>query len=576
MFVDKKLIYLVKPTLLRFIMKNKYKFRKNINIGGIEAEDDRFLIESFVEKPEYEIIKDPNDKRFILLGNTGTGKTAILKYLEEEETDKHVRSRINPEEMSLRFLSNSNILDYLTTLGVKLNLFYKVLWKHVLLIEVLKFICKKDDDEWLAKLLDAIIKSHNKDRKKLENYLQKYKNDFWKTTEHRIKEIEQSIQENLAVELDMKVGDLKRILAETKANKKYSESNSEKIKTEIIYKCQKVVNDIQIKELNDIIKILQSGAFTRKKQQYYYIIVDDLDKEWVDSPLVYELIKSLIDSIKDLRFEKVKIIVALRENLYQKVLDYSKHKRGVQQEKYDACTIRITWDEKELIELVEKRLANLMKSAYTNATPKVQDVFQKTSKGKGFQYILDRSLMRPRYIIDFFNKCIIHSDGNTIIPSTAIDRAENEYSRQRLISIYDEWRENYPFLQDAVTILKGRKNVFSFADLKVIVNENDDLLNTLSKITSYKDSINNRRCLDAFDKFIQNMDTSRFLLFVIQVFYDTGIIGIKIDSESKISYSYVFPISTDEEVKESSKIYISKTFYKALNINASYTIKPSQ
>src|SRR5690606_9289136 len=122
-----------------------------------------FLLSSFVDKNDISILRDMNDSKCILLGRTGSGKSALIKYLEEHEEDI---VRIDPESMSLRHLSNSNIINYFKTLDVKLDLFYKVLWKHVFIVELIKlyfdnnlsksqgildWIKSKTDDKYIKK-----------------------------------------------------------------------------------------------------------------------------------------------------------------------------------------------------------------------------------------------------------------------------------------------------------------------------------------------------------------------------------------------------------------------------------------
>lgn len=112
-----------------------YKFRKNIDIGSLDAESDHLLLKAFVEKHELEVLEDINNVKSIIIGRTGAGKSALIKYIENNED--HV-VRIDPESLSLRHLSNSDIINYFKKIDVKLDLFYKLLWKHVFIVELIK------------------------------------------------------------------------------------------------------------------------------------------------------------------------------------------------------------------------------------------------------------------------------------------------------------------------------------------------------------------------------------------------------------------------------------------------------
>ena len=103
--------------------------------------------------------------------------------------------------MSLRFLSNSTILKYFNSIGVNLNLFYKVLWKHIFIVELLKMYFKEDHDAVGSKsFIDRIKNKINQDGKKKNfrkekaiSYMENWSNDFWQQTEFLVKNFEKKI-----------------------------------------------------------------------------------------------------------------------------------------------------------------------------------------------------------------------------------------------------------------------------------------------------------------------------------------------------------------------------------------------
>ena len=116
--------------------KSEFKFKSTDTIGFASAEDDgEFLRECFVDTDEYKILKNKEDIRQIVLGRTGSGKSALFERLKEEEN--RVIS-IEPNELALTYVSNSSVIGYLSNLGVNLDPFYKLLWRHVLTVEILK------------------------------------------------------------------------------------------------------------------------------------------------------------------------------------------------------------------------------------------------------------------------------------------------------------------------------------------------------------------------------------------------------------------------------------------------------
>ena len=113
----------------------KFRFRKHASIGAATAEEDvTFLAECYVDNGDLELLADCQDRRRIVLGRTGSGKTALLTRLTEI-TNAIV---INPETLSFNYLTNSTVLQFFLEAGVKLNVFFKLLWRHVFTVELLK------------------------------------------------------------------------------------------------------------------------------------------------------------------------------------------------------------------------------------------------------------------------------------------------------------------------------------------------------------------------------------------------------------------------------------------------------
>jgi polynucleotide 5'-kinase involved in rRNA processing len=58
-------------------MATNYKFRRDIEIGSLSAEDDKYLLEAFVTKNEYTSINDVENNKSLIVGRTGSGKSAL-------------------------------------------------------------------------------------------------------------------------------------------------------------------------------------------------------------------------------------------------------------------------------------------------------------------------------------------------------------------------------------------------------------------------------------------------------------------------------------------------------------------
>ena len=77
---------------------SSFKFRRTDRIGAAGAEEDReFLDSCFVDTGDLALLENLADNRLIILGRTGTGKTALLQQLARNRSER-IRS--------FRFCSN--------------------------------------------------------------------------------------------------------------------------------------------------------------------------------------------------------------------------------------------------------------------------------------------------------------------------------------------------------------------------------------------------------------------------------------------------------------------------------------
>ena len=538
----------------QLIQTKKFRFNKNFEIGSPDAETDRILFDVFVENDALQALIDTNNQKSIIIGRTGSGKSALLKYIEVKIEHS---SRIEPESMSLRFLSNSNILRYFERLEINLNFFYKVLWKHVFIIELLKLYFGEDlfkKQNFLESIADKFRnksgKASNAKKEQAIQYLKKWSNEFWLYTEYRIKELEKNIETSFVAESGISIQDL--ILKLKSGNKE-----SDKTITDIKYKAEKVINESQAAEIHEIINIMREEIFINHSKRYY-LIIDDLDKEWIPSTMRYNLIGAMIEVIKEFQlFSGVKIIIALRDNLYQLVFAGFKHKGG-QREKFKPLYVNLEWEISELEELVEKRLSKITDNAI-----KVKDAFNITHNDKsGFQYMLERTFQRPRDIISFVNHAIENANNKSYFSLDIIKKAEIYYSKDRLQAIEDEWGENFGDVHELFTFLIGKYNGFRLKNIKeeefihIYLGEDiekkykGDLLNIIKKWKN--DDVK-------FGLFIKE------ILFIL---YNIGIVGIKRGPTFSIQFFYEKDADLGiNDITNDAKIYVHKAFYSVLKIN---------
>ncbi|QNE04286.1 hypothetical protein [Croceicoccus marinus] len=195
--------------------------KRGMSIGAMSAEEDlKFLSKCFVDTGQAEQISDISNSKCIALCRTGSGKSALLMHVEETEENF---AQIDPEDLSLRYISNSDILRFFEEIDVNLDVFYQLLWRHVLVVELLKLKKEFYDADSARRWLTTIMDSFNKNpkRKAAVEYLTHFNGQFWLDTEKRIREVVDRIEGSLESSVGMKATALRaKVEASAKATSK--------------------------------------------------------------------------------------------------------------------------------------------------------------------------------------------------------------------------------------------------------------------------------------------------------------------------------------------------------------------
>lgn len=511
--------------------KPKPIFRQDWKIGSASAEyDEAFLDSCFVDTGALNELTSTDSNKCIILGRVGAGKSALLREVEKRE--HHVR-RIRPQDFSLRYISNSNVLQFVSALGVKLDPVFQALWKHVLCVELLKLrynISSPDEAKMHWARLTALVTFNDTKKRALEYFSEFGGNDFWQTTEVRIREITRKLEAGLEGSLGLKVpaGD---------AAAKYIEKLSEQERQELVSNVRTFLDTIHMSALQDVVGLLAQEDFSKSKYKYF-LVVDDLDEQWADDELRYRLIRALIEAIKRFReIRCVKVIVALRTDLLASVLETTRDS-GFQEEKFEDFFLRLKWADAQLKLLVTQRVSELVKSKYTSKSVGFYDIFTRSvRKLDTLEYIVKRTLKRPRDMILFINDCFEEASGKTEIPPSIVQQAELKYSNGRLDSIAQEWFSTYPQLKTHIEFLKGMKSRFTIREIPV-ANINDYLLGLYRFEGKEQDEITAAGLKLAHNGGVESSGQAlAFLRILVPVLYKVGVVGIKRPTQGRVIFS---------------------------------------
>jgi hypothetical protein len=333
-------------------------FRSNQTIGAAAAElDENYLRECFVDTGTLDILLDCEDHRSILVGRTGAGKSALIAQIRLNS--EHC-IQIRPESLSLAYISNSNVINFFLEAGVNLNPFYRLLWKHIFIVEILKERFGIDNEQkeknFFARVWNLIPK--NRKHEMALDYLKEWGKSFWQETDFRVKEVTRKLEEDLTLEAKSKLPD---DIVSFDASSISKLSNEQK--ADIVHKGQKVVSQVQINKLDAIMDFLDEILADRQKQ--YHIVIDKLDEDWVENKLQLQLIRALIDTTQAFHYiSNVKIIIALRNDLLDRVYKCTRDS-GFQEEKLHSSSLNLTWSKADLIKVLDTRIDKLVRSQYT-------------------------------------------------------------------------------------------------------------------------------------------------------------------------------------------------------------------
>ena len=536
-------------------LSNPVVLNNTSRIGRISAEaDEEFLFECFVDSPALAELKLNDSPKMLLLGSTGAGKTAIIRKIQQESDSANL---IQLDEMALGYLGNSDVVNFLIGLDVNLDLFFQALWKHVILIEFIRLKFKVDNEEKSRYIFSQMFSAFNRDQRKAKglDYLRKWESKFWISMDENIREITQNLETSVNAELGSEV-------AKFNGRAGYIRSLSTEKKTQL----QRVARRFATPELlSDLSKVIDTLAEHVTRTEPNFVLIDQLDENWIDPSIKYPMIRARIESLKSLRrISDLKTVVALRSDLLEKVILETKN-AGFQSEKYEDYIVRLKWNSKQLKSLVNKRINFLFKRKYSQENITFEDIFSEKVKNSSspFTAILDRTLYRPRDVINFVNVCLESAEGKTFVSRRNFSLAEQSYSANRLTAMAEEW-QNVILNADAVLdMLKGKKEIFEIAEFC-----SSDLLEQL--VQHYPKDIQSRPdelwqlVSDAMSRDVQPFELACTLISRLHLM---GAIGVKYDPS--LPYQFFFetqkPLPT-MQLDLSTKVKVHPMLHSTLGV----------
>lgn len=397
---------------------------EKLSFGAPAAERDitQGLRDYFVESDEFRRFEA--GQRSILLGNRGAGKSAIFKVLAERS--RHSTTlviELSPEDYSYEVLSKTMIREAEGAWAKQGA--YTAAWKYLILVMVMKQLSERG----------ARLKTGSAQR--VYSYL---------------RDRHAGVSDN---PISVLVSCLKRI---------------EGLKIGPYEAAVRTRELEQLYKLEDISRLIPDMKELCSRQNVL-VLVDELDRGWDASEDAKAFVAALFQAAVSINqlVPNLRVCVSLRQELYDSIPTLYDDTQ-----KYRDIIETISWDEPALLSLVARRIRHSIPSLqHLDDEACWQAVFADTLEYRGaksFNYMIDRTLYRPREIIQFCTDAldVARKYRVELIDYGIISRAELQYSEGRTKDIAAEYRFQYPGLLSLFEVFRGRSYTFDRSELELI------------------------------------------------------------------------------------------------------------
>jgi hypothetical protein len=383
--------------------------RLNFGAPAAERDIDQGLADYFVESPAF--MRVAKREKTVVLGNRGTGKSAIFKVLAKRERDAgSVVIELAPEDYSYEMLTQvlaSEREGSWAKLGA-----YAVAWKYLIWVLIMKGISEKSKG------------LRRGDAAEIYSYLR----------DHHDGEAGNPIGALISY--------LKRM-------------EGVKIgKWEAGVRTRELERLYRLEEIQGLLPVVERLC----ERQKVVVLVDELDRGWDASEDARGFVAGLFQACMSINglTPQLTTYISLRQELYDSIPELYEDAQKFR----DVIEI-ISWDEPSLLQLVDARITYSLGDEIANDVAPWAQVFAETldyRQTRSFNYVVDRTLYRPREVIQFCSQCrdvgIEHAT-RPPLDYSVISEAERSYSAERAKDIAAEYRFQYPGLMSVFDVFRG-------------------------------------------------------------------------------------------------------------------------
>ncbi|GAA1626632.1 P-loop ATPase, Sll1717 family [Actinoplanes couchii] len=390
---------------------------KHLRIGSLAAESDEELFNYFVVTPDAETIV--NERIGLVLGRKGSGKTALFRQGEELLREFGL-SEVNLIRLNMDDHAWGAFKDF-KDLGLSSEHAATVSWQLALLLQLSIAAAAAPMEQWTKKAVDDIRVLH----KFITDNFGEVRPDLSKSSK-----------------LIGQISSLKVGAFGTGLETQWKDRAGSP---------RELVPGLVDTIAQHLIAPLQETA--------WMCMLDQLDESWDGSQEKKQLLVGLIKAVKRVNddfgwrndpIQGVRAVAFLRTDIYDS-LDFD------DKDKVRDTVHEIRWGNDELKHMLESRLDSItLNSIFETST----DIHKGRIPKGSFNYLVSRTFMRPRDLLQFLNAVRSENPDATNITSRIVEKAETRYSRDKVDDLRQEYRRGAPWIDVAIESLRQGPNKF--------------------------------------------------------------------------------------------------------------------
>lgn len=497
-----------------------------IEFGKVSAERDDNLSSYFYDNGVLKnTINSPSG--FLILGRKGAGKTALFKYLNENKGDfLGVNDILLPQSFEDY---NWNIHAILADETKAASMVYKQSWKFVIYAETIHALAehyKKNRTDAPPKIKSAA--------KMLENLFDTPTPSIYQIIGRKILQLSKLKLPSAGVDLES--GELDSLSADA------GEVTFDNVKADATLKQQLTEN------INNITSILENALESSQGWPRTFVCFDRVDEAWDDSsvdssrPVIGGLVAAA-DAINSQFKNRLRPLIFLREDIFEtlNINDANKLRED--------CGALLHWNKNSLSAMILRRVNFFAERHNIQIISDLDSIFDKEEmrqRAKPFNYILRRTMMRPRDLIAMLSRIMEAMKDKAADPFVenipnfekleceSVYIAEPGYSEWLKQELLDEWGVQQPIIRKLFQAIQSNGST-NITKTKFLNN-----IHTIEPSVTETSIVNNLKFL-----------------------FDNSIIGFKLGASNEWKFKCFYP---SQGFVESDEYRVHDGLVRALNL----------